>query len=230
MSERGEQPSNEGQAGNQHQQVGGAAQPQGQAARQPAAGAGQEGIGDILQRPGPKSYMQGIIGSMSIVGALLGVGVFLVAEMGGRSLMPGAASAVSGEQVNTALTFTHKLTLAYVTNELAIFLAFLMAPLFGALVALRMDDTFRAKLATSGVGVGVGALAFTVIVAFIASMVVPSVPQSLAAASAGSFGAAGTSVDLGSVEFGNLIINGIMIGITAGVAASATAYMVEENL
>ncbi len=230
MSERGEQPREDGQPVNQAQgghQGGGGAQ-QGGYAGQAHAG-GQESIGNVLQRPKPKSYMQSIIGSMGVAGLLLGVGVFLVAEMGGWSLIPGAATAISSPEVTTALAFSHKLTLAYVTNELAIFLAFIMAPLFGALVGLRMDDSERAKYATSGVGVGIGALLFVMIVGFIASMVVPSVPQSLS--QTGQFGGTGmaSQVNLGQVQFGKLLINGILVAIPAGLAASATAYFTADS-
>ncbi|MHB9285839.1 hypothetical protein ACKVMT_02220 [Halobacteriales archaeon Cl-PHB] len=224
MSERGEQPRADGQPTNQAQ---GGAQ-QGGYAGQAQAGA-QESVGDILGRPKPKNYLQSIVGSMGVVGLLLGVGVFLVAEMGGWSLIPGAATAVSTQEVTTALSFSHKLTLAYVTNQLTIFLPFLMAPLFGGLVALRMDDSERAKFATSGVGVGAGALLFVIVVGFAASMVVPSVPQSLSQTGGFGTGAMAGSLNLGQVQFGKLIINGIMVAIPAGLAASATAYFLHGS-
>ena len=222
MSERGEQPRADGQPTNQAQ---GGAQ-QGGYAGQAQAG-GQESIGTILGRPKPKSYMQSIVGSMGVVGILLGVGTFLVAQAGGRSLLPGIVQSVSVQGVDQAISATHQLTLAYVTNELAIFLAFMMAPLFGALVALRMDDTERAKLATSGVGVAIGTFVFVVIVAFVASMFVPSASQFTSGLPTGTSavgGFQGASFGLGSVNFGNLVINGVLMGIAGGLAASATGY------
>lgn len=217
------------------QGTGGAVRPgaqQGQAA--PGA---QESITDAIQRPGPQSYIQGIAGTMAVMGVLLGVGIFLIANLGGRSLLPGMVSEFSGMGgVEETVTASHKLMIAYMANELAIFLAFLMAPLFGALVSFKLDDTRQAKMGTAGVGVALGTIAFTFIVVIVASMVTPSAGEFLSAANQLE-GASGASdpqmqavqgMDLGSINIGNTLLNSILIGIPAGIAAASIIYF-DEN-
>lgn len=204
-----------------------------QAKREQApASAAQESITDAVQRPGPQSYIKGITGLMAAMGALLGLGIYLVAQIGGRSLLPGIVDEFSGTSgVEETLAATHQLTIAYIANELAIFLAFLMAPLFGFLVAFKMDDTEQAKMGAAGVGVALGTVAFTFILVIMASMVTPSAGDVMAAAS-GLEGASGAStqaemiqgMDLGSINIGNTLTNAILIGIPAGGAAAAVVY------
>ncbi|MFA9416168.1 hypothetical protein [Natrinema sp. HArc-T2] len=201
----------------------------------PAPGA-EESITDAVQRPGPQQFIRGIAGLMGAMGALLGLGVYLVAQIGGRSLLPGIVSEFSGTSgVEETLAATHQLTIAYMANELAIFLAFLMAPLFGFLVAFKMDDTKQAKMGAAGVGVAVGTVAFTFIVVIIASMVTPSAGDVMSAANSLD-GASGASteaemvqgMDLGSINIGNTVVNSALVGIPAGIAAAAVIYFDEE--
>jgi hypothetical protein len=187
------------------------------------------------------NYIKGIVGSMAVTGVLLGIGVFLVARIGGLSLYPGIIQQFTGMPgVGETMSFAHQLTIAYQASQLSIFLAFLMAPLFGVLVAVKMDDTKEAKMGAAGVGVGVGALAFTVIVVLIASFAVPSASDLLAIqeAAGGAGGAAlpvGSfqqsmlqGVDLGSADIVNSVLNGVMVGIPAGIAAAAIVFFDES--
>lgn len=236
MAERSEITGNEDGEGSTEQRYesqdahGGAAQP-GVQRGQAAPGAG-ESITDAVQRPVPQSYIQGIAGLMAGMGALLALGVYLVAQIGGRSLLPGIVGELSGTSgVEETLTATHQLTLAYMANELAIFLAFLMAPLFGFLVAFKMDDTQQAKMGAAGVGVALGTVAFTFLVVFVASMVTPSAGDVMSAAN-GLESASGASaenemvrgMDLGSINIGNTVMNSVLIGIPAGIGAAAVVY------
>lgn len=202
----------------------------------PAPGA-EESITDAVQRTGPQRFIRGIVGLMAVMGALLGLGVYLVAQFGGRSLLPGIVSEFSGTSgVEETLAATHQLTIAYMANELAIFLAFLMAPLFGFLVAFKMDDTKQAKMGAAGLGVALGTIAFTFIVVFIASVVTPSAGDVMSATSSleGTSGAAGTEaemvqgMDLGSINIGNTVTNSVLVGVPAGIAAAAVIYFDEE--
>ncbi len=207
-----------------------------QTGRERAPGAG-ESITDAVQRPGPQSYIQGITGLMAALGALLGIGIYLVAQFGGRSLLPGIVGEFSGTSgVEETLAATHQLTLAYMANELALFLAFLMAPLFGFLVATKLDDTKQAKMGAAGVGVALGTIAFTFLVVFAASMVTPSAGDVMSAASSleGASDAASAEtemiqgMDLGSIDIGNTVINSVLIGIPAGLGAAAVVYFDER--
>jgi hypothetical protein len=205
--------------------------------QQRAATENTESILDAIQRPTPMSYIKGIIASMGLVGALLGVGVYLVAAGGGRSLYPSIVQAFSGVSgIEAMIGFYHELTMAYIANELAIFLAFLMAPLFGFLVALKMDDTSQAKMGAAGVGVGVGTVVFTVVVVFAASFIVPSLSELMSIIetidnTVPTTGMAGASemmlesIDLGSIDTRNAVVNGVLTGIPAGLAAAGIVYI-----
>jgi len=204
--------------------------------RAPAPGA-EESITDAVQRPGPQRFVRGIAGLMGVMGALLGLGVYLVAQMGGRSLLPGIVSEFSGTNgVEETVSATHQLMIAYMANELAIFLAFLMAPLFGFLVAFKMDDTKQAKMGAAGLGVALGTIVFTFIVVIVASMVTPSAGDVLSATNSlsGTSGAAAAEtemvqgMDLGSIEIGNTAMNSVLVGIPAGIAAATVIYFDEE--
>jgi hypothetical protein len=189
---------------------------------------GSESFLDAVQRPTPTRWVKGIAGTMASVGAFISIGVFLIAELGGRSLMPGAVQTFEGGQVGQMITTGHQLTLAYVTNEIAIFLSFLMAPTFGALVAFRMEETNEAKIATAGTGVAVGAFAFVLIVGFVSSVIVPPPPPTMTSGmnlgSIASGTGAVSNLNLGSLDFGNLIINSILVAIPAGIGAATTVY------
>lgn len=198
--------------------------------------AATESITDAVQRPVPQSYVRGITALMAAMGALLGLGVYLVAEIGGRSMLPGLVDEFSGTSgVEETLAATHQLTIAYMANELAIFLAFLMAPLFGFLVVSKMDDTKQAKMGAAGVGVALGTIAFTFILVIVASAVTPSAGEVMTAATELE-GASGTSaeaemvqgMDLGSINIGNTIMNSVLVGIPAGIAAAAVVHVDEQ--
>ena len=200
----------------------------------------QESITDAIQRPGPQSYIQGIAGIMAAMGVLLGFGVFLVAQFGGRSLLPGIVDEFSGMQgLDETIAASHELTMAYMANEMAIFLAFLMAPLFGALVAFKLDDTRQAKMGAAGVGVAVGSIIFVSIVVVASSIVAPSASAFVEAGAQleGQEAAAVADdpemqmlqgMELGSINVGNMLINSVLVGIPAGIAAASIIYFDEE--
>ncbi len=191
---------------------------------------------DAVQRPLPKSYVKGIAGSMAAMGALLGVAVYLIASFGGRSLFPGIVQEFSGTAgVEESLAFSHQLVMAYIANELAIYLAFLMAPVFGALVAYRLDDTTEAKMGSAGVGVALGSIAFVFLVVLFSSLTTPSASDLIAAQEAlPGASAVGyqeqfiEGMSLGSIDVGTTLINSIAVAVPAGVAAAAVVYF-DEN-
>ncbi|MFB6133881.1 MAG: hypothetical protein ABEJ55_02725 [Halanaeroarchaeum sp.] len=203
-----------------------------------------QSFADTVQQPTPMNYIKGIVGTMGALGVLLGIGVYLVGSFGGLALYPGIIQEFSGMQgLDQGLAFTHQLSVAYMANNLAIFLAFLMAPIFGLLVAFRMDGESEAKMGAAGIGVGVGALVFTVIVVYAASMVVPSaselfqIQQQFASSMGGTTAVGSVSgleqtilqgMDLGSADLTNAVFNGIMVGIPAGIAAAAVVFMDEQ--
>lgn len=233
MSERGDQPRDDGQPVSQAQGAptqGGA--PQGEYAGQAAVA--QESPIDIIQRPGPQQYLKGTVGLMAAFGVLLGVGAYLLGAVGGFSILPSAIqdvqSLVSGQQaqaLNEAITKTHEGFLAYFTNELAPFLGFLLAPLIGVVVGTNMEDSKRAKLTTAGASVFTGTVVFVVILGFFASLLVPEVPQSAADSVAGGVSSM-VSTDAGSLNYGTLITNAIVVAIPAGLAAASTTYFYDE--
>lgn len=192
---------------------------------------------DDLQRPEPMRFIKGIVGTMVAASVLLGVLIFLLGALGGFPVLPEAAGMVSGMAgVGSIFGSSHKLLLGYLTAEVAPFVAFIMAPIFGALVGFRMQSSARTKQLAAGAGTFSGALAFVVIVTVIASMVIPSASAFTEAASS----AAGTSSiapgpstsaaalgSLGSVQFGNLIINALLIAVLSGATAAATVFSID---
>lgn len=229
---QGQPQRNQQQAG---RQATGGPQAQPSPAGQPRAAAGhaQESVVDAIQRPSPKNFVKGITGIMAVMGVLLGVGLFLVSEIGGRSLLPGIAQELSGvDGLEEGLAFSHQLTTAYIANELAIYLAFLMAPLFGLLVAFKMEDTKRAKMGAAGVGVALGTIVFTFVVVMVASLIAPTGSDLMAVESAAPTDTntvdaqeqIAEGMDFGSIYVGNTFLNSALIGGFAGLAAASIVY------
>ncbi|WP_181687284.1 hypothetical protein [Halorhabdus salina] len=247
----------QGQGGQypQGQQGQGGQYPQGQQGQQgtfaQGSGFGGSNLLNDLQRPEPKRYLKGIVGTMGIASVLLGVMTFLLGLIGGFPFVPGAvevadsaASAMSasgGPQVGQLMGTSHQLTIGYLTAEIAPFVAFGLAPLIGLFVATQMSEDAQTRRMTAGVGVFLGAFVFVLVTTVIASFVVPSLSAFAEAAGSsagdlGGFGMAGAtelsgSLDnLSSIQFGNLLINSAIVGLMGGIAAFGAAYAADTFL
>lgn len=173
---------------------------------------------------------------MAAAAALLGILVFLLGNVGGFPLLPEAVTQAQEQTQSTAvvddaLSSSHQLLLAYLTAELAPFIAFLMAPLFGMLAGLRMTVAPRTKQLTAAAGTFAGAVVFVVVVTLFASFVVPEASDFGPAASlAGAQQNPDAATGLGSIQFGNTIVNGLLVGLLAGATAFATTYSIDGFL
>ncbi|QGN08004.1 hypothetical protein Hrd1104_12330 [Halorhabdus sp. CBA1104] len=237
-----------GQYAQDQQGQGGQYAQQGQYAQ--GGGYGGSSLLNDLQRPEPKRYLKGIVGTMGIASVLLGAMTFLLGMIGGFSFVPGAvevagstASAMgtsSGPQVGQALGTTHQLTIGYLTAEIAPFIAFGLAPLIGLFVATRMSDDVQTRRMTAGAGVFLGGFVFVLVTTLMASFIVPSLSAFTEAAGSSAAGLGGLPAgasemsgslnNLSSIQFGNLIINSVIVGLMSGIAAFGAAYAADTFL
>jgi len=218
--------------------------PRGQQRRQPPGGGGN--ALDALGGGEPNKFIKGIISTMATVGILLGVLVFLLGMVGGFAVLPGAyddarqdieqqasdtnvpgSSQVSSDYIDKVESSTYKTVNGYLVSLVAPFLAFFMAPIFGAIVAFEMDG--GSKVQTAAVGTFVGGILFMILATFIASL---SIPDATAFLPDGLGGLATAQTDvstaLGSVQFLNLIIDSVVVGAVTAAAAAATTFSIDN--
>lgn len=211
---------------------------------------------DSLKSPEPSSYLKGIIGAMVTAGILLGVLAFILGSIGGFAVLPGAVSdfedlaeeqesgsggglgqaqpstGATPEDIDRVKSNTHKTLTGYLTSLITPFLAFLMAPIFGTIVAFQMSSSGSTKQLTVAAGTFVGTILFVVIATFIASMVIPDATAFLSGEEATSAEAAaqmlGVSTALGSVQFVTLLINSALAGAVTAVTGAATVFSIDN--
>lgn len=228
----------------------GANQPaHGQQRRQPPGGGGGNGL-DALGSGEPNQYLKGIISTMATVGLLLGVLVFLLGIVGGFAVLPGAyddaksdigqqggvdgvpaTSQVNADYVDKVESSTFQTINGYLVSLIAPFLAFLMAPIFGAVVAFRMGPNSSKEL-TVAAGTFVGGILFMLLATFIASLSIPDIaafaPEGTGALVSAAAEEEGVSTGLGSVRFLKLLINSVVVGAVTAAAAVATTYSIDN--
>lgn len=158
--------------------------------------ASQTSIGDILQEPDTKEWIKTIAGSMAVAGLGLGLLVFLLGAFGGMELTS------SGTQISDQ---QYKLQLVQSAFQMAPYLGFAIASVAGLVVGFEMDATDRKRLVTAGAAAFVGLVALVMIAEVIASTQTPS--------------SAGLSLD-----YGQALINSIVLGIVAAVMSGGAAY------
>jgi len=96
------------------------------------------------------------------------------------------------------------------------YLAFAVVVPFGLLIGRNLSEPLNDKIAVSGVGAFAGTVVFVILVVFLSSTQIPdlsSLPSQMQSPLAGS-----------EVDFGQLIINSILIGISATVVAVGSTY------
>jgi hypothetical protein len=190
----------------------------------------------------------------AILGALGGLAfavmMVLIGKIGGFPVLPGAtdtartaASATSvgagaggtaaggGTQAfDAGLSTAHETIIAYMSTELAPFLAFGLAVVIGVLVATRLDDNSTTKLATAAVGMFAGGLLLVVVSSIVIGFLGPSVPQVLLSQAGGGAAAAAGAFDtsIASPQFTNIILNGVLAGVGSAGAAAATVFSLEN--
>lgn len=223
-------------------------QPQGQYRQPPQRGG--PSVVDKLQQPKPMGYLKGIVGSFAIGGLLLGGLAVVLGSLGGFSIVPQAVktaqqlAGAAGESGTTAaagpaqllsqgLSTTHAALLTYIPNLIAPFIALTLAIVFAVVIATQMAEPKGTKLATAAVSTGVGAFVFILGSTLILGLLAPSIPQSLLtetglAGSASVFG--GGVGGLGTLQFGNLILNSVIIAVLSGLTAAGIVYAADSLL
>lgn len=191
-----------GEPGAEHAVEGEAGQPGQPVSNQPpqAAGATQKSIGDLLQEPDTKEWIKSIAGTMAVAGLGLGLLVFLLGAFGGLELTR------SGTQIPDE---QYKLQLVQSAFQMAPYLGFAIASVAGLVVGFEMDATNRKRLVTAGAAGFVGLVALVMVAEIIASTQTPS------------------SVNL-SLDYGQALINSVVLGVVAAVMSGGAAYFATE--
>jgi hypothetical protein len=232
------------QQGGYSQQQGGYSQQQG-GYGQPPQGTGGGSAVQTLQQPGPMRFLKGsaILGALG--GLIFSLMMILIGKIGGFPILPGAtdtarstagvASTTTGtggtstqDAFDATLATSHETIIAYMSTELAPFLAFGLAIVVGVLVATRLDAAGSTKMATAGVGMFAGGLLLVVIASAVIGFLGPEIPDVLLRQQ--GLGAAAGAVDtsLASPEFGNIIFNGVFAGLGSAATAAATVFSLDN--
>jgi hypothetical protein len=164
--------------------------------RRPGGAGGQKSIGDILQEPDTKEWLKSITGTMAVAGLGLGLLVFVLGAFGGMELTRSGAQ-ISDQQ--------YKLSLVNSVFQMAPFLGFAIASVAGLVVGFEMDATDRKRLVTAGAGAFAGLVALVMVAEIIASTQTPSSAQL-------------------SLDYGQALINSVVLGIIAAVMSGGAAY------
>lgn len=137
---------------------------------------------------------------MAVVGLGLGLLVVLLGALGGPELTS-SASQVSDQQ--------YKFGLVQSVFQIVPYLGFAIASVAGLIVGFHMDATDRKRLVTAGASAFAGLVAIVMIAEVIASTQAPS------------------SIDL-SLDYGQALINSVVLGGIAAIMSGGAAYFVTE--
>lgn len=241
QGQRGGQPQGGQPQGGQPQ----GGQPQGQ----PQGGYGQPPQGgnsplDQLQQPGPMRFLKGSSVLGAVGGLVFAVMMVLISKIGGFPVLPGATSTIRSQMTGGAtggagggaaaagqtqafdatISTAHQTIIAYMSTELAPFLAFGLAVLVGVLVVTQLDDDSQTKMVAAGAGMFAGGALLVIVSSIVIGILGPSVPQVLLQQSGAGAFASAFNTSLASPQFMNIILNGIFAGLGAGATAVVTVF------
>lgn len=186
----------------------------------------------------------------TILGATTGIAfalmMILVGKIGGFPILPGATETardaaesgavgaagqgdVSGtEAFDATLATSHETLIAYMSTELAPFLAFGLAVVVGVLVVTRLDESRTNKLATAGAGMFAGGFLLVLVSSLLIGVLGPSIPDILLEAQGAGMAASAIDTSLASPQFTNIILNGVFAGVGSGATAAATVFSLDR--
>lgn len=191
-------------------------------------------------------YVQSVVAFSAIGGIVFGLMMVVVGKVGGLPILPGATDAARSMTTRTTpgaqqafdsgLSLTHEVLIAYMSTELAPFVAFGIAIVGGVLAAQRSENA--SKLGSAVVATLVGGALFvllsTVLIGFLgpdASSFLQTVSQvSPGTGASPGVGAAAGAIDtsLASPQFGNIIINSVATGVGSALVAGVTVFSLDN--
>jgi len=213
--------------------------------RQPPQSGGESPV-QAIQRPGPMRFVKGSTILGATTGFVFAIMMVLIGKLGGFPVLPGATETaretagsgvvggvgqqeVSGtEAFDATLATSHETLIAYMSTELAPFLAFGLAVVVGVLVGTRLDEPRTNKLATAGAGMFVGGFLLVVVSSLIIGVLGPSVPDILLEAQGVGSAASAVDTSLASPQFSNILLNGVFAGVGSGATAAATVFSLDS--
>jgi len=213
--------------------------------RQPPQGGGESPI-QAIQRAGPMRFLKGSTILGATTGFVFAIMMVLIGKLGGFPVLPGATETaretagsgvvggvgqqeVSGtEAFDATLATSHETIIAYMSTELAPFLAFGLAVVVGVLVVTRLDESRTNKLATAGAGMFAGGFLLVVVSSLIIGVLGPSIPDVLLEAQGAGAAASAIDTSLASPQFSNILLNGVFAGVGSGATAAATVFSLDS--
>lgn len=182
------------------------------AAEQPPRQGGAKSVTDLLDEPETKQYVKAIVGTMAVVGLALGLLVFLMGSVGGMAFtQDGAQQNLSPEQ-QTYQDKQYKASLVNSVMQNAPFVAFAIAAVAGLLVGARIGGGSKKAMVAAGVGALVGTVALVFLAEFVAAQQWPNFENQPSY----------------SLDFGQALINSVVLGVLAGVMAAGGAWNVKN--
>lgn len=182
------------------------------AAEQPPRREESKSVTDLLDEPETKQHVKAIVGTMAVVGLALGLLVFLMGSVGGTELtQDGAQQDLSPEQ-QTYQDKQYKATLVNSVFQNAPFVAFAIAAVAGLLVGTRIGGGPRKAMVAAGVGALVGTVALVFLAEFLAAQQMPTFQNQASY----------------SLDFGQALINSVVLGVLAGGMAAGGAWNVKN--
>jgi hypothetical protein len=177
----------------------------GQQRAQPTAQTDQPSVTAVLQEPAVKQYVRAIAGAMAVVGVGLGAMVVLLGALGG------SPSSMGGQTAAQMTSQQYKLGLVNTAIGVAPYVALAVASVAGLLVGVHFDATTRKAV----VATAAGALVGTVLLVFLTDVIAVSQAPSVG----------GQSL---SLDYGQVLVNSVLMGVAAAVAGGGGAYFGDE--
>lgn len=177
---------------------------------------------DVLTKSVPEQYVLGIVGTLAVLAVGLFLLVLLLTSFGGPSITTEQADDLPQEGQNL-LEDAYAMSVASTAISVGPYAALAVVTGFGFLVGRTLDRRRNDKLLVSAVGAGAGTALFLVLLTVLVASQLPSGEALSEAGGTMASGVFGTEVD-----YGQLLVNAILLGIAGATIAAGAAYVADR--
>lgn len=177
---------------------------------------------DVLTEPVPKQYVLGVVGTLAVLAVGFFLLVLLLTSFGGPSITAEQADDL-GQEGQNLLDDAYAMSVASTAVSIGPYAALAVVTGFGFLVGRTLDRRRNDKLLVSAAGAGAGTALFLVLLTVLAASQLPSGQALSEAGGTMAGGVFGTQVD-----YGQLLVNAILLGVAGAAIAAGTAYVADR--
>lgn len=177
-----------------------------EAGTQGSVQSGQPPVTEVLKEPAVKQYVRSVAGAMAVVGIGLGLMVVLLGAFGGSPSTSGAQAI--GQQMTEQ---QYKLGLVNTAIGVAPYVAIAVGSVAGLLVGVYFDATARRAVVAAAAGALVGTVLLVLLTDVLAVSQAPTIN--------------GQSI---SLDYGQVLVNSVLMGVSAGLVGGGGAYFGNE--